>query len=155
MLLQAMLASLNIRTGSVYAIAFIFTNSSLLKQLLTLQKAGVPVHILHDLSQWNSDQLHRFTPLIQAGCDLTLATSTYPDSQTKEGYDACHEKSLLINLPFKPTVYTGSANFTANGYQQVGDVAKFSDKVWRDNFINRFQQLRAFSRDKLARYQVT
>lgn len=65
----------------VYAIAFLFSNTTIIRKFSELLAAGVKLSVILDSSQYSVSMKSIWKPLIAAGADVTLATSTIPAGQ--------------------------------------------------------------------------
>jgi phosphatidylserine/phosphatidylglycerophosphate/cardiolipin synthase-like enzyme len=129
----------------IYISSFIIT-PSLFPELLNAAQNGCNIRILHDKTQWNKDQKERFSKLLATdNVEIVLAISTAQDEDSNTGYHTMHDKTVLIDTS-KSVIYTGSTNFTFSGSQQVNRLFRFSNKTFRDNYLDDFNEVWEFSK---------
>ena len=139
----------NLNSGKeAWFIAYAFTLVPMIDELLNAQARGVPMHIYLDHSQaaghFEAAQIKR---LVDAGTEITIGTSPVGSQYI------CHTKGVVIDVN-PPWCWEGSVNFSKTAWDQVNTAMVFNSQVWRDNFVNQFNALRAFAWQKEQPLQI-
>jgi hypothetical protein len=129
--------------GETWIIAFAFTLTDMINDLITAHKQGIPLHLYLDHSQ-AIEALEQ--PLVQqlasAGVEVTIGTSTAGSQYI------CHTKGMVSDPAASGGAlwcWEGSTNFSLSAWQQVNTALVFASQQWRDEFVAQFQGLVNFA----------
>ncbi len=141
--------------GEVYAMGYLWTNTTMLNALLSHFQAGHAVHILADCSQKNISGGY-LQPLHNAGVEVIFGSSPIRDSGSAVGRYIMHTKSIVIaGTGGNPHyVFTGSANFTYSGMSsEVNTISSFYSDSWAQSFVRQWNAIKADALANLGSYQ--
>jgi hypothetical protein len=126
--------------GETWLVAYSFTLSTAVSELITAHQQGVALHLYLDHSQsTTSSERDDVQRLVDAGIEVTIGTSTSGSSYI------CHTKGLVTDTPNGPQCWEGSVNFSQSGWLQVNTAMNFSAAAWRDHFVSQFDTLRYYA----------
>ena len=134
--------------GETYIIAYGFTLTPMINDIIAAHSKGVPIHIYLDhsqaIGQMEQPQVQR---LVDAGVEVTIGTS--PEGSQY----ICHTKGMASND--NPVwCWEGSVNFSEEGWHQVNTAMVFSSQDWYDNFVAQFFAIRQFAWNNERALQV-
>jgi hypothetical protein len=128
-----------------FVMAFTLTLAPALASLEALAAAGVPVHVLLDRSQalmaYETPKVRTFIAAMPPGSVvLTTAGGDSPRPTV-----IMHRKSLVKLTAPLPTFWSGSANFTAEGFNEGNECACCQSADLAAEFVADFQALEAWA----------
>src|ERR1017187_510830 len=122
-----------------YVMAFTLTLAPAVSALEALAAAGVPVHVLLDRSQalmaYETPKVRAFMQAMPAGS--VVLTTAGPDSPRPSVIE--HRKSLCKMTTPLPTLWKGSANFTAEGFDEGNECSCCQSAEMAAEFISDFE----------------
>jgi hypothetical protein len=129
--------------GETWIIAYAFTLTGMINDLIAAHKAGIPLHIYLDHSQ-SIEKVEQ--PLVQqlvsAGVEVTIGTSPAGSQYI------CHTKGMVSDPAANGGAlwcWEGSTNFSLSAWKQVNTALVFASQQWRDEFVAQFQGLVNFA----------
>jgi hypothetical protein len=126
--------------GETWLIAYSFTLTDAVDEIIAAHRAGVPLHLYLDHSQSTGKaEQPVVASMVQAGVEVTIGTSTSGTAYI------CHTKGLVTDAAGGPQCWEGSVNFSRSGWLQVNTAMNFADSRWRDRFVAQFNTLRHFA----------
>ncbi len=129
-----------------YIIAYGFTMSDLVDEIIAAHNESIPVHLYLDHSQ-SAGQMEK--PLVQklvdAGVDVTIGTSASGKKYI------CHAKGVVT---VGGSVWEGSVNFSSSGWYQVNTAMQFESPEYTNQFISMFEALRQYAWSQEANLQL-
>ena len=132
--------------GETWIIAYGFTLVPMIDELIGVHKRGKKLHLYLDHTQASGKaETVDVDRLVHAGVEVTIGTSPVRGL-------ICHTKGVVVD-GVHPWCWEGSVNFSNNGFSQVNTAMAFESKLWRDRFVQQFEELRAFAWAKERRYQ--
>lgn len=139
----------------VYIKAYAFNWDDLLNKVKTIDKKGIPVHILADYVQSRGpsawDKLVDLHKTLK-NSDLTLTTAGINSPSTGQIW---HSKAItFVKANSDPLNWEGSVNFSSSGWDQGNTASLFESKIWSDNFIQHFIVHKQWALEKAAHKQI-
>lgn len=129
--------------GETWIIAYAFTLSGMIQDLLAAHKQGIPLHLYLDHSQSTGTvEKPLVQQLIAAGVEVTIGTSPAGSKFI------CHTKGMVsdaANGGGALWCWEGSTNFSLSAWKQVNTALVFSSQQWRDEFVAQFEALIDFA----------
>lgn len=138
---QAFLKNL-LDPGETWIIAYAFTLSDMINELIAAHKKGTPLHLYLDYSQYkDKTETPLVQQLVQAGVEVTVGTSPAGSQYI------CHTKGIVSDAAPGGTLWCweGSTNFSLSAWKRVNTALVFSSQAWRDQFVAQFEALRDFA----------
>ena len=125
--------------GETYIIAYAFTLTPMINEIMAAHQRGVPIHIYLDSSQLTDPEEEPLVKqLAAAGVEVTIGTS--PEGSQY----ICHTKGLVSSTD-PVWCWEGSTNFSDDAWHQVNTAMCFSSQEWHDEFVGQFIALRQFA----------
>lgn len=129
--------------GETWIIAYAFTLTDMINDLVAAQKQGIPLHIYLDHSQEvGKVEKPLVQQLVSAGVEVTIGTSPAGSQYI------CHTKGMVSDPAANGGAlwcWEGSTNFSLSAWKQVNTALVFSSQEWRDQFVAQFEALRNFA----------
>jgi len=129
--------------GETWIIAYAFTLSDMIQDLLNAHAKGLPLHLYLDYSQsTGKTEQPLVKQLVAAGIEVTIGTSPAGSEFI------CHTKGIVSDPAANGGslwCWEGSTNFSLSAWQQVNTAMVFSSQKWRDEFVAQFEALRQFA----------
>ncbi|MGB7349067.1 MAG: phospholipase D-like domain-containing protein [Candidatus Acidiferrales bacterium] len=129
--------------GETWIIAYAFTLTDMISDLIAAHKAGLPLHLYLDHSQ-EVGKVEK--PLVQqlvgAGIEVTIGTSPAGSQYI------CHTKGMASDPAANGGAlwcWEGSTNFSLSAWSQVNTALVFASQQWRDEFVAQFEALVDFA----------
>ncbi len=125
--------------GETWIIAYAFTLTGMINDLLAAHKAGIPLHIYLDHSQEvGKVEKPLVQQLVSAGVEVTIGTSPAGSQYI------CHTKGMVSDPAANGGAlwcWEGSTNFSLSAWKQVNTALVFASQQWRNEFVAQFQGL--------------
>jgi hypothetical protein len=125
--------------GETWIIAYAFTLTGMINDLIAAHKAGIPLHIYLDHSQEvGKVEKPLVQQLVSAGVEVTIGTSPAGSQYI------CHTKGMVSDPAANGGAlwcWEGSTNFSLSAWKQVNTALVFASQQWRDEFVAQFQGL--------------
>ena len=124
----------------MWIIAYSFTLTTMIDEIIANATGGDPIHIYLDYSQSSgAAESPVVKRLVGAGVEVTIGTSPSGTSYIT------HTKGFVCDDTPVPFCWEGSVNFSEGGWLQVNTAMNFNNHTWRDQFVEQFNSLRDYA----------